>query len=227
MRIALEYAIDKPAIAKARGFGFWEPAYEIPNTYDELDYNPNLPQRTYDPAKAKQLLEAAGYGNGFSCSIIIQPGLQDPDTAQAIAGYFQDVGVNAKVEQPDMGKFVDYTLNGWSNGFLLYGLPPSYNFAGWCKYQFSKYSTTAASMQFSDAYSKALDAALQSLEPEPGLMQSLAKAAYDEQVIIPLFYVFEGDPVMPGIHDYGMPEPAAITNWTPEPCWLEPSARIK
>jgi peptide/nickel transport system substrate-binding protein len=227
VRIALEYAIDKPAIANARGFGFWEPAYQIPNTYDPLDYNPALAQRTYDPAKARELLEAAGFGDGFACSIIVQPGLQDPDTAQAIAGYFQDVGVDCTVELPDMGKFVDYTLNGWSNGFLMYGLPPSFNFAGWCKYQFSRYSTTAASMQFSDTYSNALDAALRSLEPEPGLMQALAKAAYDEQVVIPLFYVFEGDPVRPGIHEYHMPEPASITNYTPEPVWLDPEARIK
>ncbi|HUJ68346.1 MAG TPA: ABC transporter substrate-binding protein, partial [Syntrophorhabdales bacterium] len=59
VREAVSYAIDRNAIVKARGFGFWGPANQIPSP-GQLGYVKNLPVGQYDPKKARQLLSEAG-----------------------------------------------------------------------------------------------------------------------------------------------------------------------
>ena len=72
VREAVEYAIDKAAIAKALGYGFWTADYQatIPTG---MAYNSDITGRLYDPQKAKQLLAEAGYPNGFDTTIIPGP----------------------------------------------------------------------------------------------------------------------------------------------------------
>lgn len=82
VRQAVDYAINRDAITKARGFGYWTPIYQwaVPNTYSWIT---NLKPREFNPAKAKELLKAAGYPNGFECSIFSNA---DQDTRVAIQG---------------------------------------------------------------------------------------------------------------------------------------------
>jgi hypothetical protein len=51
VREAAEYAIDKAAIAKALGFGYYVPL-RSPAPPGEMGYDPKYQGRTYDPAKA-------------------------------------------------------------------------------------------------------------------------------------------------------------------------------
>ena len=60
VREAVEYAIDKEAIAKAKSYGFWGAAYQLPNV-GTMAYIKNFQGRRYNVAKAKQLLKEAGY----------------------------------------------------------------------------------------------------------------------------------------------------------------------
>ena len=63
VREAIEYAIDKAALAKAVGFGYYPPLKMItPET--EFGYDPSYPGRPYNPEKARQLLAEAGYPQG-------------------------------------------------------------------------------------------------------------------------------------------------------------------
>jgi ABC-type transport system substrate-binding protein len=50
---AIEFALDRPAIAKALGFGQYEPLNQIVPSFSPA-YNPGLNLRPYDPKKAKQ-----------------------------------------------------------------------------------------------------------------------------------------------------------------------------
>ena len=63
LREAVEYALDKEAIAKALGFGLYKPLKSLPPE-GEWGYEPNYNPRPYNPAKAKELLAAAGYPTG-------------------------------------------------------------------------------------------------------------------------------------------------------------------
>jgi peptide/nickel transport system substrate-binding protein len=72
VREAISLAIDREAIVKARGFGFWSPTMQIPSPQNP-GYIASLGSGQYDPKKAKQLLAEAGYPSGFKIKLILQP----------------------------------------------------------------------------------------------------------------------------------------------------------
>ncbi len=138
--------------------------------------------------KAKELLSEAGYANGFSCTLIPQPGLIDQDSAMAVANCLQAIGIKVQVQNTDMGQFTNYTEQGWHNALLMEGIGFGPNFAGdSVEYNFSKYSITCASLAIPDDVQNALDTALQTLEPVAANEQALNKAIYNEEMVIPLW----------------------------------------
>ncbi len=102
VRVALQYAVDVPTICAQllnfeckRADGLVNP----PND------NPNLEPYPYDPAKAEELLDAAGYprdANGVRFAIKMQAPrgryLNDANVALAIGQYLSDIGVQTEVE---------------------------------------------------------------------------------------------------------------------------------
>jgi ABC-type transport system substrate-binding protein len=80
VREAVGYAIDRPTVAKAVGYGYWEPLNQVsPSRY--FGYNPDYTRRPYNPAKAKQLLAEASYPNGFKTKVIVGPMATHRDAA--------------------------------------------------------------------------------------------------------------------------------------------------
>ena len=122
VREALEYAIDKEAFAKTFGFGFLEAPYQIP-ARGSVAFNRDFATgRQYDAAKAKQLLEDAGYGKGIDTTIIVSPmGLgNNREVMVSVQSYLADAGINAKLEFPDIGLFTTYMYTGtWPKGTIL------------------------------------------------------------------------------------------------------------
>ncbi|QXJ21378.1 hypothetical protein AGRA3207_002227 [Actinomadura graeca] len=101
VRQALNYAIDRKALAKALFGKYASPSDQI--LLPKADgYDPSLNGTyPYDPAKAKSLLAQAGYPNGFSlvmAAFNLQPG--ETDAAQAVASYWSKIGVKAKIDVP-------------------------------------------------------------------------------------------------------------------------------
>jgi peptide/nickel transport system substrate-binding protein len=101
VRQALNYALDRKAIVKGLLGTNGTPSDEIP-TVDGWD--PKFANYySYDPAKAKSLLAAAGYPNGFTLTSLDQTfaggTLGDP-LLQAMAKYFQAVGVKLDIKDP-------------------------------------------------------------------------------------------------------------------------------
>ncbi len=98
VRQALNYAIDRAALAEALGSTGGGPTstqfIEGSDGHDPVydDYY------TYDVEKAQALLEEAGYGDGFDVTILSAPILGLDTLAQAVASYWQAVGVNATLE---------------------------------------------------------------------------------------------------------------------------------
>jgi peptide/nickel transport system substrate-binding protein len=69
VRQAINYALDRPALLKALGSGYGSVTTQIFPTYSP-GYDKSLDSYySYDPAKAKQLMAAAGYSNGFTLNM--------------------------------------------------------------------------------------------------------------------------------------------------------------
>ncbi|MFF1301915.1 ABC transporter substrate-binding protein [Streptomyces sp. NPDC058307] len=112
VRQALNYAVDRPAITKAVYGSFGAPVSQpaMPG-YD--GYSPEAEKMyPYDPAKAKQLLKAAGYGDGLT--IPVNYGSFDPSTTkmlQAVQDQLGKVGVTLKLKAAA-------NFGGWINDLL-------------------------------------------------------------------------------------------------------------
>ena len=127
VREAVEYAIDKAAIAKTLGYGFMEPLTQLAFS-TSLGYNKNDKGRLYNPAKAKQLLSEAGYANGFKTKITVLASSFYRDIAVAIQGYLAAVGIDAQLDVADTARFNTLTQSTggkstWNNGLILVNLP--------------------------------------------------------------------------------------------------------
>lgn len=117
VRQALNHAVDTKAILERLLAGRGKlAAGTIPGAVDSLadDRAPYA----YDPAKAKQLLAAAGHPNGIDVDIWVG---QDPTfarIAQSVQGYLQAVGVRAKIVQRDAPSVREAARNGQADLFV-------------------------------------------------------------------------------------------------------------
>lgn len=106
-RQAMNYAIDREAIAKAVGPEF-TPSYQIVGKGGD-GYDPSIDSvYKYDPAKAKELLAQAGYPDGFSFKLV-DVSLNSADTVtQAVVQQLAAVGIKAELtsDNTDLNKFI-------------------------------------------------------------------------------------------------------------------------
>lgn len=115
VREAIEYAIDRAAMAEALGFGFQVPVNQ-PAHEGTAGYNPNYPERAYNPAKAKQLLADAGFAAGIKTTLLIMQGAQN--AGAIIQNYLKEVGIDVEIDVADVGRFWGAINGGWK-GLLL------------------------------------------------------------------------------------------------------------
>ncbi len=66
----------------------------------QLGFDPDLAAPAYDPAEARRLLAAAGYGEGFRITLHSPNNryVEDDKTAQAVAQFWARIGLDARVE---------------------------------------------------------------------------------------------------------------------------------
>ncbi len=116
VRVALQYAIDVPTICSAllgvecvRANGM----VNAPNNHPDLEPYP------YDPARAEELLDEAGYprgDDGVRFNVIFQGGrnryLNDEQVILTICQYFDDIGVQTDCQIQDFGaEFIPALVN--------------------------------------------------------------------------------------------------------------------
>jgi len=124
VREAAAYAIDREAIAKSMGFGYWKAPYQIPPRAS-LAHDPNYTLgRKYNPKKAKQLLKEAGYANGFKTTIIGFP-FSNRQVLLILQSQLAEIGIKVKLEYTDMSKWVPIMFPGsWpTNGMIFTPIP--------------------------------------------------------------------------------------------------------
>ena len=127
VREAVEYAINKEEMIGALGYGIDKPVYAVEPS-GEWGGDAIAVKRTYDPAKAKQLLTAAGYPNGCPIDVlaIAQTGGGNA-YGEAIKGYLDAAGFTTNLDIADPGRFYGSVFGtGWKDLALMFsGMDPN------------------------------------------------------------------------------------------------------
>ncbi|MBN9063306.1 MAG: hypothetical protein BGP06_04330 [Rhizobiales bacterium 65-9] len=107
VREAFDYAIDKPLILKEILKGHGELLQGQLLTKSALGFDPSIKARPFDPAKAKKMLQEAGYDFNTPVPITTQSGkyVSDVDMCNVIAGMLNEIGVKATVNVVEGGVY--------------------------------------------------------------------------------------------------------------------------
>ena len=130
VRQAMCYAIDKEALVKATTNGVGTPINGYCPTVMEgyIDMGPTA----YDVDKAKELMAEAGYADGFTIDLHVQPETIYERAAEIIQGYWKEIGIEVNIvsnalatyDAQHNGKFQaslrDGTATEISNVFIIY-----------------------------------------------------------------------------------------------------------
>ncbi|MBI2854733.1 MAG: hypothetical protein HYX87_07435 [Chloroflexi bacterium] len=220
VREAVEYALDRPALVKALGYGIWDVTNQV-SYLDNLSYNPDIIGRQYDPNKAKQLLAEAGRPTGFKTRIIMGPAKTNTDAMTAVQRMLGLVGIDAEIEVVNQGKYQSYQNEGWRNALLIadasltlnYTTGVSRNFDAGYLYNVS----TLRPAGWGDALNSAFAAS--DFATQKTLTQKLVRMLYDDATITPLWaspsYVAKQKNIA---GDNLMVEDVFI--WIPQDSWL-------
>lgn len=113
VRQALNYAVDKEALAKSLYSGYAVLANGQILTPGHFGYNKDLKAYPYDLAKAKALLKEAG-AEGLEVSLVGESGrwLKDKELVEAVAGYLQAAGLKPKVQIAEWSAWLDLLFAG-------------------------------------------------------------------------------------------------------------------
>ena len=216
VREAIACAVDREAYVKALGYGFLQPANQLPRKGD-LAYVPDLNAPRYDPQKAKRLLAEAGYPKGFKIKIVPLGGTEK-DFLVVLQGYLAKIGITADLEFVDMGKYTDYRRKGWKNGFLMQPFTILPNFTQ----TMELYSPPdMVSLKRTAGLDKLAEDAAITPHPDVAKMRNIVKAMNNDVMVIPLYLSGAAYANRKGVYDTGFLSLAGAWDWTPEKAWIK------
>ncbi|MFP4589800.1 MAG: glutathione ABC transporter substrate-binding protein [Candidatus Acetothermia bacterium] len=145
VRRALNYAVDNKAIVEQVMDGAGRPS-DAPISPDIFGYS-QQDLYEYDPEKAEQLLEEAGYEDGLEVTLHHPVGryMMDETVAQAVQAQLDDVGVDVKLQTLEWATYLEFMnvppeesehemyMLGWGTvtGDADYGLYPLFHTEEW------------------------------------------------------------------------------------------------
>jgi peptide/nickel transport system substrate-binding protein len=217
VRQAAEYAIDKESVVRTLGYGYWKAAYQIPFAGSSA-YDPGITSRTYDVAKAKQLLAEAGYPKGFKTKIFCSAS-GDKNVPITLQAYLATIGIQVDLDFSEPAKYQQYLNGTWDNGLIYNSLSDKPNYNVVINQYFGVPATWFKSLKKPDGWEKALAASVNSALPDPKLMQQCSRLFYDDATVIPLYSGVSLWATTPNVHDTGLVDMGS-TDFTPENAWL-------
>lgn len=108
VRQALNYAVDKDAIAKSIFGGFAKVENCQMLTQASFGFNDSLQAYPYDAAKAKQLIQEAG-ATGKTINVVGESGrwLKDREVIEAVSQFWRDAGLKVNVQIFDFDEYLN------------------------------------------------------------------------------------------------------------------------
>jgi peptide/nickel transport system substrate-binding protein len=174
------------------------------NATNSISYDKNLVKRTYDVAKAKQLLTDAGYPSGFKTTITVR-NTDNLDVVVAIQSYLGKVGIQCSIQPVTAAMFSQYANQGqkWT-GLLLeqwnQNPDPTQGWNGGYGVQSLGHAALAKPAGWGDA----LTPAMQAVPMNPALCQKVMDLIYDNVTVIPLYEVTSQWALTPSVQDTGL-----------------------
>lgn len=118
VRQAIGHMVDKDTIMEGIYYGVGR---TMKGALQEeiLGYNDDLEDLEYNPERAKELLEEAGYGDGFDLTIMTNDTPERVDLAIYLQEELKEVGINLSIEQLEWGAYLEAVSNGEHDLFIL------------------------------------------------------------------------------------------------------------
>ena len=187
MREALQYAIDTAAVAKVTGRGFRFPVSSV--LYGIDNKKSGTTPRTYNPEKARQLINEAGYPDGLSIKLYHMAG-QELDAATIFQGALAEVGIKVQLEALAGAAWHGKLFEPIKGSELVWGfLPGSLINPVQSAYQFmSEKSPLFKSCKRPDGFYEALNQAVSRKDLNSGLedIYRAEKLAYEFAMLCPV-----------------------------------------
>jgi len=131
VREALEYAIDRDALAVGLGYGKLSAVKQTGGPASSQGYNKDFAVREHNVQKAKDLLAAAGFPTGIKTKMMIFTSAAN-DLATAIQANLAEAGIIVDIDVADPGRYIGALYQGGWEGLLLWSCPIDPEFAiGW------------------------------------------------------------------------------------------------
>jgi ABC-type transport system substrate-binding protein len=223
LREALEYALDKKAMAKAIGYGYYEPLNgQAPKGewgYIEEEIRP------YDPEKARQCLADAGYPDGIEVTLMCTAQAGGRNTlGEAIKGYLDAAGIKCELDIADMGRFfASLYLEGWDDLVLFGNAVDHPNYLNAFQRQLGAYPmATHASFMPPAELKKLTDESLEAQTKDEmiKITEKLCRYIEEEALAIPIYYIPSGYLYAPYVHTTYLQEGNVAREFYRE--WMEP-----
>jgi peptide/nickel transport system substrate-binding protein len=187
VRAAVEYAINRPALAAALGFGMYEPMTQLAGKQFPA-YIPGFDPRPYNVQAAKDLLTQAGYHNGFHTTLMCaQTGT---DGAALIQADLAEVGITVDIDVADPARYgSSLFVTGFKDmAFCAYGINPDATDL-FIHFGPSPMTFRTGDILKSQAYLDACDKAIHTYTAA-GLIaadQAVVRQASDDAMVVPLY----------------------------------------
>ena len=118
VRQAVSHAIDRSAIIDGAMFGYGTPigTHFAPHNpaYVDLTGNSN-----YDPEKAKALLAAAGFADGFTTTLKLPPPSYARRGGEIIAAQLREVGIETEIANLEWAQWLEQAFKGYDFGLTI------------------------------------------------------------------------------------------------------------
>jgi peptide/nickel transport system substrate-binding protein len=225
VREALQYAIDQQAIINVVYHGLasasFSPIPPVPDTYlsPKLKERDSHPQQMYAPAKAKALLNAAGWkpgpggvreknGHKLAFQLIVMSGESSAvEEAQLLKQFWQAIGVDAHIRRMTFNQEIDVILgpkSKWETAIIPWYYAPDYYPTG------GGLLNTGGGTNYGGYSNKRMDALIRASTTESGVKALYAYENYASSQLPWLWlptpaYLVKYDPALKGMSQYFSP----------------------
>lgn len=125
VRLAIAHAIDIPAVVEAAYGNAAE--YTTSVLPADCNYYMEMPAYEYDPELSMELLEEAGYADGFTVQCSVGSDSDDAKAMELIQYYLGEVGITVEITTTDVSTSITDMLNGVANFGVINGTIDSHD----------------------------------------------------------------------------------------------------